>query len=304
MALLGFEDPLSLVAIAVIAGALLYSYWRKALLTFTITVACCIIFGLEVAANGNGLLMDLSLYARVPGFPPFSPPWTFVTYQFLHASPQHLLFNILALVLIAPVFEERIGSLRFGLLYFAGGIVGAAGFVVANLSGAFILVGASASISSVIGAYGRLYPRDRVQLFLPIPGMPSIPMIDLVIGFLFLETALSFVGGSIPIFGAVAWVAHVVAMLFGLAVAPLVMRIPVGRQRPLRRMSFDAMRALATTPELRSILEETERADLPEIRDAWVEKFVKAMRCPQCGGLVKKRFGRLTSPCGWRGRLS
>jgi len=214
------------------------------------------------------------------------------------------LFNILALVLIAPVFEERIGSFRFGLLYFAGGIVGAAGFLLLNASISIGLVGASASISSVFGAYGRLYPRDRVQLFFPLPGLPTIPVIDLVIGFLVLETALSFVGGFVPFASGIAWEAHVIAMVFGLAVAPLVLRIPIGRRKPLRKMSFESMRALATTPELRSIFEEVERADIPEIRDAWVEKFVKAMRCPRCGGPVKRSFGRLTSPCGWRGRMT
>ena len=129
-------------------------------------------------------------------------------------------------------------------------------------------------------------------------------MIDLVIGFLVLETALSFFGGFVPFASNVAWEAHVVAMVFGLAVAPLVMRIPVGRHRPLKRVSLDPWRALATTPELRSILEEAERADLPEIRDAWLEKFAQAKRYHRCGGPVKRSFGRLTSRCGWRGRVT
>ena len=116
------------------------------------------------------------------------------------------------------------------------------------------------------------------------------------------STALSFFGGFFGL-QSIAWQAHVVAMIFGFVAAPLVMRIPVGRQRPLKPMSFTQWQALATTLELRSILEEAERADIPEIRDAWLEKFVHAMRCPQCGGPVKMRFGRLTSPCGWRGRL-
>ncbi len=311
----GFEDPVSLVAIAVIVAALLYSYWRKALLTLTITVACCIVFGLEVATS-NEIWADLSLYHGVPflaifsplptliALPPFSPPWTFVTYQFLHANIAHLLFNILAFVLIAPVFEERIGSFRFGVLYFAGGVVGAAGFLLLNASSGILLIGASASISAIFGGYGRLYPRDRVQLFFPLPGLPTIPVIDVVIGFLVLETALSFFGGFLPFAGNIAWEAHVIAMIFGLAAAPLVMRIPVGRQRTLKPISFEPWRTLATTPELRGILEEAERADLPEIRDAWLEKFVRAMRCPKCGGPVTRSLGRLSSPCGWRGRLS
>ncbi len=305
MALQAYGDPAVLAALAVIVVSVLYSYWRKALLTFTLTVACCIIFGLEVATN-YALEFELALYINPPfflPFPPVAPVWNFVTYQFAHASIAHLLFNVLALLLIAPVFEERIGSFRFGVLYFTGGIVGGAGFLLLNSSASLLLVGASGSISAIFGAYGRLYPRDRVQLFLPLPGAPTFPVIDLVIAFLVLETALSFFGGFIPFASNIAWEAHVIAAIFGLAIAPLVMRIPIGRQKPLRKMSFDAMRALATTPELRSILEEAERADLPEIRDAWVEKFVKAMKCPQCGGPVKRSFGRLTSPCGWRGRI-
>lgn len=304
MAFLGFWEPLSLAAIAVIVGSLVYSYWRKALLAFTISVACCIVFGLEVATR-NGIWDDLAVYWNFPNLrPPYSPAWTYVTYQFLHASVQHLLFNVLAFVLIAPPFEERIGSFRFGVVYFAGGVVGAVGFVLLNASASLVLIGASASISAVFGAYGRLYPRERIQLFFPIPGLPAIPMIDFVIGFLVLETALSFFGGTVPVFGAVAWEAHVIAMIFGLAIAPLVMRIPVGRRRSLKPIPLETWRAYATTPELRSILEEAERADLPEIRDAWMEKFVRAMKCPQCGGPVKRSFGRLSSPCGWRGRVS
>ncbi len=307
MAFLGFVDPLSIAAIVVIVACIAYSYWRKALLTFTITVACGIVFALEVISTDGfiawplGILGDLSL-ANVNGY--LSPPWTLITFQFLHAGFAHLLFNLLALLLIAPVFEDRIGSLRFGLLYFIGGIFGGGVFLLVNLSQPVVLVGASAGISSIFGAYGRLYPRDRVALFIPIPGFPTLPVIDVVIGFLVLETALSFFAGALGPLANVAWEAHVVAAIFGFACAPLAMHIPVGPHRSAKKVSVAGWRAVATTPELQRILEEAERADLPEIRDAWLEKFVHAMKCPQCGGPVKRRLGRLTSPCGWRARIS
>lgn len=299
MAVPDFVDPVSLVAIGVIVGCMVYSFWRKALLTFTITVACGIIFGLEVVTN-FAIFQDLSLY-RI--FGQLSPPWTLITFQFLHANLSHLLFNVLALILIAPEFEDRIGSLRFGVLYYLGGILGGAGFLLLNFDvGVVGLVGASAGISAIFGGYGRLYPRERVTLFLPIPGVPALPVIEVVIGFLLLETALSFFGGLFGL-GGIAWQAHVIAMIFGFVAAPLVMRIPSARQRPLKRMSFPAWEAFATTPELRALLEEAEHADIAEIRDAWLEKFVAAMKCPRCGGPVRMRFGRLTSSCGWKGRL-
>ncbi len=306
MAFLGFADPLSFVAIIVIIASLAYSFWRKALLTFTITVACGIVFALEVISTNGfiawpfGILGDLSL-ANVYGL---SPPWTLLTFQFLHAGFTHLLFNLLALLLIAPIFEDRIGSLRFGILYFIGGIFGGGVFLLVNLSQPVVLVGASAGISSIFGAYGRLYPRDRMQLFIPLPGFPTLPVIDVVIGFLVIETALSFFGGALGPLGNIAWEAHVVAAIFGFVFAPLAMRIPAGPHRSTKVVSLAGWRAVATTPELQRILEEAERADLPEIRDAWLEKFVHAMKCPQCGGRVKHRLGRLTSSCGWKARIS
>lgn len=303
MALIAVADPLSFVAMAAIVGAVLYSYWRKALLTFTIVVACVIVFALEVVSE-DAIWADLALYHFTLFSAQLSPAWTFITYQFVHASLTHLLFNVLALLFIAPVFEDRIGSLRFGVIYFVGGVVGAAGFLFLNLSQSVILVGASASISAVFGAYGRLYPRDRMQLFVPLPGMPTFRVIDLVIAFLVLETALSVVGGFLGPVAGIAWQAHVIGMAFGFAVAPLAMRIPSKRLRPLKKISFAPWRALATTPELQGILEEAERADLPEIREAWLEKFVRATRCPQCGGPVKRSFGRLTSHCGWKARIT
>ncbi|HYM39104.1 MAG TPA: rhomboid family intramembrane serine protease [Thermoplasmata archaeon] len=302
MAFGGVSDPLSYVAVAVIVAAILYSFWRKALLTFTITVACVVVFGLEVVSE-SAILDDLALFHVAAPFGLFSPPWTYVTYQFLHFGISHLLFNILALMLIAPPFEDRIGSLRFGVLYFVGGIVGGAGFLLIYFSQSISLVGASASISAVFGAYGRLYPRDRLTLFFPLPGLPTFRVIDVVIAFLLLETVLGFVGRLFGPLSGIAWLAHVIAMAFGFAAAPLVMRIPSKRQRPLKKIAFASWQALATTPELRGILEEAQRADLPEIRDAWIEKFVRAMRCPRCGGPVKRSFGRLTSPCGWKAKI-
>ena len=302
MAFLGVADPLSYVAMGVIVAAVLYSWWRKALLTFPITVACVVIYALEVVSE-NGILFDLALYHVPPPFAAYSPPWTWVTYQFLHFGVSHLLFNILALMLIAPPFEDRIGSLRFGVLYFVGGIVGGLGFLLFYFNQATALVGASASISAIFGGYGRLYPRERIQLFFPIPGLPAFRVIDVVVGFLVLETAFSVLGGFFGPLSGIAWIAHVIAMALGFAIAPLVMRIPSRRHRPHKKVSFASWQTFATTPELREILEEAQRADIPEIREAWMEKFVAAMRCPKCGGPVKKSLGRLTSSCGWKGRV-
>jgi len=56
-----------------------------------------------------------------------------------------------------------------------------------------------------------------------------------------------------------------------------------------------------TAALLGAILGEAERADIPEIRDAWVEKFIASARCPRCAGPLRRSLGRITSECGWKG---
>ena len=298
---LDLATPVSLVALVAIVLAVAYAFWRHALLSLTLSVAILVVFALQVLTD-DLVLVDLALI-RIGEF--YSAPWTWVTFQFVHAGPTHLMLNLLGMLLIAPVFEERVGSARFAVLFFAGGALGAAGFLLLNLSQfGLVLVGASAGISAILGAYGRLYPRDRVALFLPLPGVPSLPVLEVVIGFLVLETALSLLPSFGVSFGSnVAWEAHVIATIFGFAAAPLVMRIPAGKVRVRKATPVAGLRDLATTAELTSILGEAEGADIPELREAWIEKFVAKARCPQCGGVLRMRFGRLGSDCGWKRRI-
>ncbi|HLE55373.1 MAG TPA: rhomboid family intramembrane serine protease [Thermoplasmata archaeon] len=298
---LEFVSQLYLVALAVIVLAVAYAFWRHALLSLTLSVAILVVFALQVLSE-DVILLDLALI-EVRGA--LSAPWTWVSFQFLHSGPTHLMLNLLAMLLIAPVFEERVGSVRFAVLFFVGGAVGAAGFILLNLAQfGIVLVGASAGISAILGAYGRLYPRDRVALFLPLPGVPSLPVLEVVIGFLVLETALSLLPSFGVAFGSnVAWEAHVIAAIFGFVAAPLAMRIPAGKVRVRRPTPVSGLRDLATTAELTSILEEADGADIPELREAWIEKFVAKARCPECGGALRLRFGRLTSECGWKRRI-
>ena len=288
-------DVSSVVALGIVVLATAYAFVRRALLSLTYAVAILVVYALEVA-SGFGIVDTLGLVSA-PGQAP--APWSWVTFQFVHASETHVFLNLLGLVFLSPTFEERVGSPRWAILYFAGGAFGAFAFLVVNLGHPIVLVGASAGISAVFGAYGRLYPRDRVTLFLPIPGVPAIPVAQLVVIFLVLELLLGFFGPS-----GIAWQAHAAGIAFGFAAAPAVMRLPMpGRRRAAKPTRIDGLRDLATTPELRAILEEAARADLPETRNAWIEKLVASARCPQCGGPLRLRFGRLASPCGWRRSL-
>jgi membrane associated rhomboid family serine protease len=79
--------------------------------------------------------------------------WRLVTSMFLHGSLIHLGMNMLFLWWVAAPVEEAIGRWRFALIYFAGGLGGAAG---ALLFGKYELFGTSLA-SPTVGASGALF---------------------------------------------------------------------------------------------------------------------------------------------------
>lgn len=102
--------------------------------------------------------------------------WRFVTFQFLHASFGHILFNMLGLYFFGPMVESHLGSRRFLAFYLLCGVAGAVAYIGFWLSGFVVsspivsLVGASAGVLGVLIAAATIAPNLRVMLiFPPIP---------------------------------------------------------------------------------------------------------------------------------------
>src|SRR5207245_2749354 len=125
-------------------------------------VAILAVYALQVATSAFGsvlsspVVFDLGLFAA-RGSPP--APWTWITFEFVHASETHIFLNLLGLILISPTLEERIGSGRWAIVYFVGGAVGALVFLLVHFGVTVLLVGASAGIFAAFGAYARIYRR-------------------------------------------------------------------------------------------------------------------------------------------------
>src|SRR3989304_8072392 len=134
----------------------------------------------------------------------------------------------------------------------------------------------------------------RPLLLPPLPGIPALPVMQVVIGFLVIEMVLSLVGPP-----GIAWEAHVGGLLFGLAVAPFAKALGGRRRAPAKAPSYESLRDLATTRELEENLREMRAADLPEVREAWLANFITAARCPECGGTLRRRRGPVSSDCRW-----
>ena len=110
--------------------------------------------------------------AAVPSF----QVWQLVTYSFLHGSPTHLLFNMLALFMFGADLERVWGGRRF-LAYYLICVVSAAiaQLVVAALAGGppHPTVGASGGVFGLLIAFGMMYPRRMIMLLFPPIPMPA-----------------------------------------------------------------------------------------------------------------------------------
>ena len=93
---------------------------------------------------------------------------TLLTSQFLHGGPLHLAFNMLYLWIFADNVEDRLGHLRFLMVYLGCGAAAALAQVLASPHSAIPMVGASGAIAGVLGAYLLLFPSARVITLVPL----------------------------------------------------------------------------------------------------------------------------------------
>lgn len=100
--------------------------------------------------------------------------WEFVTFQFIHGSVGHVLFNSIGLFFFGPWMERWWGAKRFLGFYLASGVGGAAFFVLLAYTGILprvsedsLLVGASAGIYGILVGVAMIAPSMRVSLLFP-----------------------------------------------------------------------------------------------------------------------------------------
>ena len=144
-----------------------------------------------------------------------SQPWTIVSAMFVHDGIYHILFNMIALYFYGMYVLTLVGEARFFLVYFIGGLIGNALFLL--LAGPYsVAVGASGAIFALGGTLVMLAPRLKVIIF-PIP----IPMDLWIAIILFALISLS---------PGVAWQAHAGGLVTGLA-AGYIFKMQTRRRR-------------------------------------------------------------------------
>lgn len=159
--------------------------------------------------------------------------WRLFTYQFLHGSPFHILFNMFALYFLGPALEQLWGWKKFIAFYLLCGASGGLLYTILVQIGYLEIapmIGASGAILGLLAACAILFPH-----FVVFVVVFPVPIRIAAIGFfcVYLFTVLTNKGTNVG-----GDVAHLAGMVTGAAYcfsgpirAKFVMKLKAGRWR-------------------------------------------------------------------------
>jgi membrane associated rhomboid family serine protease len=145
---------------------------------------------------------------------------TLITSMFLHANLLHVAGNMLFLWIFGNNVEDKLGEIKFLVVYFASGIGGSLLQIFITPDSTVPMLGASGAISGLLAAYVLYFPRARILTFVVPFFIFTLPAY-LFIGYWIALQALNAFLNIGAIGGGVAFFAHVGGFLSGLILALL-----------------------------------------------------------------------------------
>ena len=181
------------------------TYWLMAVLVLA--------FGLQCINDVYGQRQAMFWLALTPEAIKSGWVWQLITFQFLHGSFTHLLFNVLGLYWFGTTVERILGRKRYLIAYFGAGVFGGClqllfMLLMPNYHGAFV-VGASAGIEGLFTIFCLLFPTAVINILLVIPIQARI--------LLFVTAGLELFFTLVPsvLGGGTAHAAHLGGIAFG-----------------------------------------------------------------------------------------
>lgn len=144
--------------------------------------------------------------------------WQPITCIFIHGNFEHLLFNMIGLVMFGINVEKSIGSKEFLLFYMLCGTLASLfslGIYILTNHWMIFLMGASGAVYSILFAFAVIFPTVRIFIFgiIPVPG----PILILIYTVIEIGSQLFGINGGVAhmthLFGfAAAWAYFVIRM--------------------------------------------------------------------------------------------
>ena len=243
------------------------------------------------------VVYDLGFDTALVGDP--SQWYRVLSAMYVHSGPLHLLMNMLILTLMGVPFEDRIATGRWLFIYLVSGAIGGvvdAGFAAAAHT-SHVGIGASGAIFGVMGAFAYMYPRDEIPMILGFIFLQRVPVVWAVVFLGFLETI--YLLGARDNIGPIV---HVASLLAGIALA-----VPVGALMKRRAtghtgtgLDLAALHELVHDDETSELYEKIHKEEIPEVRQAWLEQYIKKAQCPKCRRMLAHVPGRFFCSCGFK----
>ncbi|GAB3041661.1 MULTISPECIES: rhomboid family intramembrane serine protease [Oleiagrimonas] len=143
------------------------------IVTVLLIVATCVVS--FYAFKRQGLAMELAMWP--PGVRGKRQYWRFLTYGFVHADMQHLLFNMITLFFFGRAVEILLGSyigpFGFALFYLSALVLAILpSYQQHRNDPRYISIGASGAVSAVLFSFILFQPWSMILVFFfPIPAI-------------------------------------------------------------------------------------------------------------------------------------
>lgn len=219
------------------------AYYRPQVsFTIALLIINAVVFLLQLVANtsASGTEIEYRYFALSLGGLESGFVWQLLTFQFMHASITHILFNSLAIYFFGRPVETALGRRHFLTLYLSSGVIGGLlqmffAFLIPMFNGP--VVGASAGAYGLVAAYAILHWRERFTIFIYFFPVSMTGKLLLAI-----SLGLAFLGMLIPNSG-VANAAHIGGILAGAFYVRLFiqgqwlnLKFPARREAPPREL--------------------------------------------------------------------
>ncbi|PLS68746.1 MAG: rhomboid family intramembrane serine protease [Cyanobacteria bacterium M5B4] len=188
------------------------------IVVYSLIILNVAVFLFQINLNGNeGRLIEMffdtwSVIPRQLFRSPSQEYFTLVTYQFLHGGLGHILGNMWYLWIFGNNIEDHLGKFKFVLFYLTCGILAAVVQSLFVFNTNVPLIGASGSVSGVMGAYITRYPSTKILTFIPPIFVLWLPAVFILGFWIFGQTIYAFSALN----SNVAFIAHVAGFVAGM----------------------------------------------------------------------------------------
>jgi len=235
---------------------------RRPIVTQALIGACIVVFAYELTLRGAALDGFVEHWGAVPrqilvalagsGLVPRTELLTLFTSQFLHAGFFHLGGNLIFLWVFGRAVEDRFGRPLFlGFYLVVGALAGLIQCFISGPAETVPMIGASGAIAGVLGAYFISYPSAWVRVLMPVLfffwafDLPAILVLAFWFATQFFSGITAITSVSSVTSGGVAFWAHIVGFVLGIAAAKL---LPIGQIDASRSNKPSIARANAPGP--------------------------------------------------------